>query len=191
MLTALHFHITIIQGDQVWSSRPSGVQITDLTLMLLKDGVVFCDHINIVSQVSVDTCPASASPLSEEQNVPTEHDSSDSGESLLDYYFEGQRVCVKMSIDLQCPVCRLTAASVMLLQEYLQAFHKDTKPYMCEQCSSAFLLFCDLRTHVQNVHQPSQFSCLKCAFSASMQSKIHKHVGVHAHRKHKCSSCPT
>ena len=48
VLTALYFHITIIQGDQVWSSRPSSVQITDLTLMLLKDGVVFCDHINIV-----------------------------------------------------------------------------------------------------------------------------------------------
>ena len=131
-LTALHFHITIIQGDQVWSSRPSGAQITDLTLMLLKDGVVFCDHINIVPRVSVDTCPTSALPLSEGQNVLTEHDSSNSGESLSDYYFEGQQVHVKMGIDLQCPVCQLTAALVMLLQEHLHAFHKDTKPYMCE-----------------------------------------------------------
>ena len=53
-MMALCFHITIIQGDQVWTSRPSGTQITDLTLMLLKEGVVFCDYINIVPQASAD-----------------------------------------------------------------------------------------------------------------------------------------
>ncbi len=82
-MTALHFHITIIQGDQVWTSRPSGVQITDPTLMLLKEGVVFCDHINIVPRASADIQPTSASPLLEEKTVPIEQDSSNSGELLL------------------------------------------------------------------------------------------------------------
>ncbi len=110
---------------------------------------------------------------------------------MSDYYLEGQRVWSKMSINLICPVCRLTAGSVLQLLEHLYEFHSDTKPYVCEQCSSTFLLFHDLRTHVQNMYQPSWFNCLKCAFSAGMQPKIHKHVGVHAHRKHKYSLCPT
>ncbi len=119
-----------------------------------------------------------------------EQDSGDSGESLSDYYVEGQKVRSKMNTDLTCPVCLLTKGSVLQLQGHLCEFHSDSKPYVCKQCSSMFLLFHDLRTHVQNVHQPSQFSCLKCTFSTSTQSKIHKHAGVHVHWKHKCSLCP-
>ncbi len=48
-MMALHFHITIIQGDQVWTSRPDEAQIMDPMLLFLHNGVVFCDHINIVS----------------------------------------------------------------------------------------------------------------------------------------------
>ena len=63
-MTALCFHITIIQGDQVWMSRPGEVQITDLTLLLLQEGVVFCDHINIVPQASLsESLPVSGVPF--------------------------------------------------------------------------------------------------------------------------------
>ncbi len=168
-MMALHFHITIIQGDQVWMSRPGEAQITNLTLLLLQEGMVFCDHINIVQQASLsESLLVSGVPFLGEQDVLVEQDSGDSGESLSNYYLEGQRVQSKMSINLTCPVCYLTAGSVLQLQEHLYEFHSDTKPYVCEQCSSTFLLFCDLRTHVQNMHQPSQFSCLKCTFSAGM-----------------------
>ena len=190
-MTVLHFHITIIQGDQVWTSRPDEVQIMDLTLLLLLDGVVFCDHINIVPRESqpYQQQEPGVSLLDRLGALP-EQDSGDSEESLSNYYVEGQRVHSKVVADLTCPVCLLTAGSVLQLQGHLHEFHSDSKPYACKQCSPTFLLFHDLRTHIQNVHQPSWFSYVKCTFSTSTHSKIHKHTSVHAHWKHKCSLCP-
>ena len=109
---------------------------------------------------------------------------------LSDYYAEKQTEHSKMKVDLVCTMCLLFAGLVLQLQKHLWEFHSDSRPYECDQCSSVFLLFHDLRTHITNVHQQNHFSCLKCAFSTSTQCKMWKYAGVHAHQKYKCSSCP-
>ncbi len=40
------FHLNLVQQGQVWSSRISGTECDDFTLMVLEDSFVYCDCVN-------------------------------------------------------------------------------------------------------------------------------------------------
>ena len=40
------FHLNLVQRGQGWSSRLSGLEYNDFTLMVLEDGFVYCDCVN-------------------------------------------------------------------------------------------------------------------------------------------------
>ncbi len=41
------FHLNLVQRGQIWSSRVAGIDYDDFTLMILEDGYVYCDQVNI------------------------------------------------------------------------------------------------------------------------------------------------
>ena len=72
----------------------------------------------------------------------------------------------------QCPECGI---SVKNLSTHISQIHTNAKKYPCPQCGKAFGKKCDVRLHVERVHNQRRYVCPNCGKSVS---KIREHLRV-------------
>ena len=75
----------------------------------------------------------------------------------------------------QCPECGI---SVKNLSTHLSQVHRNVGKHLCPQCGRGFSKKCDVKEHIERVHNQRRYICPHCSRSVC---KIREHLRV-AHK---------
>ncbi len=190
-------HLTVVQRGQVWSTRLSGRDPTDITIMLIPEGAVLCDSLVNCDLQDFDVmtvqggCPAVRDKAARTAKQAADAD-MDSDDSLSGLYMDNGPVPKQRHLtSLDCPGCGLTAKTKTQLNAHLQKFHGAERHYSCDMCENSYIMDSDLGVHVRTAHERNHYTCARCAFSAASHAKIRAHARTHSNKNLRCDKCGT
>ena len=196
-------YMNLIQKGHLWSSHVDGPVKSDITVMLVPDGAVFChfamDQEVIVGEV-VEVKPSMKRHMTYSAtgwSAPL--DLSKSGESKVAPDISGlfSRVktrsanawkCSKQLMAHKCCVCQYKCKSAQILYNHMKKVHSDKKLYPCHSCSKSFNTDHDHQVHVNTVHH-KHLHCKLCKYVMYNNFRMTNHQHTHDLPKIECPHC--
>ena len=88
-----------------------------------------------------------------------------------------------------CDQCDYKTTQKCNLRNHLESIHEGTE-YACKQCNFRCNFLGNLKKHVQNKHEDHRYFCTQCEYQAKNQGTLKRHVqSVHEGVKYACSQC--
>ncbi|KAF4529146.1 hypothetical protein B566_EDAN017607 [Ephemera danica] len=98
--------------------------------------------------------------------------------------------------ELQCDICGKAFKTEPNLLQHERYYHKNERPFECDECDATFKRKCDLNRHIDMVHITKQkrardFPCDMCnkSFTSSLGRYSHKRLVHGLYIEHKIYSC--
>ena len=88
-----------------------------------------------------------------------------------------------------CPECDKQFSKRCNLKQHIQSIHEKVK-YTCPECGKQFSGKVHLKRHIQSIHEQVKYTCTECDKQFSQKSHLKIHIqSIHEQMKHTCTEC--
>lgn len=156
----------------------SSMQDTDVKPDISTDPVIFDGSPG--SSTIGDNSQSGAESTTNSSSMVSSYETEDTSVSCYSLTSDKRKLRRTRINIFRCVHCSFLTSKRSILKTHIINDHGKTLPYPCPQCSSSYVVYCDLRLHMLIHSSEKMHHCRYCSYRSTVKRNLKNHVA----RKH-------